>query len=667
MKPLKAVACLFVWMLAIVGSARASGSGNAAGAVVLVNSTSAGYTNFVRFIQPYLGNFGVPYTVLDISSNAVGTNIAGYALIIIGHAQLDTNHAFLDSASQSNISAAVFNGAGLVNFDNALSVSNTPSYQFVQEIFGFGYSAASIVTNVTFPATEPSSQLHYITSLHPTNDALVFYTNMSLPGLTPSSNDTSIVLCGNKPLVAIVKYGQGRAVQWASTDWMSVYVLGPVNGLDDVLWRGLVWAARKPFVMRGMKSFATMRVDDVNGPFTWVHTANQAGFKPFVALFYSNVVSADADDLRGLVTNGNATASIHSFDCCSHFFYFDHANGVPYSDSVMSNNFALGTAWHTAHGIPISKMMIAHYSEIGPNAFAGLKAWGVEYVLIEVQPGTREYYSPYPPWLMLGPYRLYETPLPGQSLNPMVYADFLPVPGHPEFDGQFFDPYTEIRNAAPSTIQEGGDWAPTTDVAGTVDRGYKQIKRGLDSLTLGNVFTHESYIYPIPNATWLAIVQGVSNNLASYNPSYVTMDYANQYLRATRTSTLATADYDPLTGRISATFTGKTDLPINVYAYTGADSAITNTYGVVPVFTGTTNVTISSLPVPAQLLTPMTQNGSNVFTLAGQYGRSYSIESATPDLLSWTSNLTVTLSNGLGVVNMPWNASNQFYRARLLP
>ena len=80
-------------------------------------------------------------------------------------------------------------------------------------------------------------------------------------------------------------------------------------------------------------------------------------------------------------------------------------------------------------------------------------------MLIEVQPGTREYYSPYPAWIPLGPYRLFDTQLQGQSLNPMVYADFLPIPGHPEFDGVFFDPYTEIRNVTPSpayTTLDGG-------------------------------------------------------------------------------------------------------------------------------------------------------------------------------------------------------------------
>ena len=124
--------------------------------------------------------------------------------------------------------------------------------------------------------------------------------------------------------MAVAKYGQGRAVQWGSYDWMVSTVLGPVDGLDDVVWRGVVWAARKPFVMRGLPNFLVLRMDDASGPFWWVHMANEMGFKPWIGLFLSNVAETNTADLRSLVTNGQATASVHSLDCCSTFFYFNH-------------------------------------------------------------------------------------------------------------------------------------------------------------------------------------------------------------------------------------------------------------------------------------------------------------------------------------------------------
>src|SRR5689334_12307027 len=78
-------------------------------AIVLVNSSSPQYLDFQHFVQPYLDNFGVPYSVLDIASNSLGTNIGSYALIIVGHKQLDTNQVFLDQTAQQNICLAVTN------------------------------------------------------------------------------------------------------------------------------------------------------------------------------------------------------------------------------------------------------------------------------------------------------------------------------------------------------------------------------------------------------------------------------------------------------------------------------------------------------------------------------------------------------------------------------
>ena len=88
-----------------------------ADAVVLVNSSSARHSDFQHYIQPYLDNFGVPYTVLDISTNGIGTNVAQHALVVIGHAELDTNGVFLDVAAQASLLLAVSNGTGLVSFD----------------------------------------------------------------------------------------------------------------------------------------------------------------------------------------------------------------------------------------------------------------------------------------------------------------------------------------------------------------------------------------------------------------------------------------------------------------------------------------------------------------------------------------------------------------------
>ncbi len=610
-----------------------------ADAVVLVNSQSARYLDFQHFIQPYLDNFGFPYTVQDIATNIPSQSISNYAVIIIGHSQLDTNLAYLSETVQTNLSLAVANGTGLVNFDNDLDSGSGPRYQFVQDIFGFSYGSGASGSGVSLPPTEPSSQMHYITALHPTNDVVPFRpsSSLTLPGITVPATATALASVGGQPLVVVSKYGQGRAVQWGSYGWMVSTVLGPVDGLDDVLWRGVVWAARKPFVMRGLPNFVTMRIDDAYGPFGWVHAANAAGFKPFVALFISNVVETSAADLRTLISDGQATAGIHSFDTANTFFYFNHQAGQAWPDNVQSNNFYIGTQWLTNHGITLSKICATHYSEIGVNAFAGLKAWGVEYVPIEVVPGTVEYATPGAPWVVNGPYRLYEVPQPGQVNWPTYYADWLTVPGHPEFDGQFFNIYSEVRDLASC-----GEWCPDNNVAGSISRATQMAKRALDSMVMATIFSHEGSISPISTANWQAILQGITNSLASHDPTYVTLDYASQYVRATRTSRLVSSAFDPGSGQVTATFSGKTDLDTGVYVFVGADNAITSTFGNVPAFPmSLTNQSVEAGPLRI-INAPASRTNDAVTTAVFTVGAA----GTWPLGYRWYRNETNVLTNG---------------------
>jgi hypothetical protein len=418
-----------------------------------------------------------------------------------------------------------------------------------------------------------------------------------------------------------------------------------------------------------------MRVDDAEGPFGWVHDAIAAGFKPFITFFLSSISEASAADLRGMVTNGNATASIHSISA-STMFYFDHQNLTPYSDSVQSNNFYIGTQWHTSHGIPISKVCATHYSEIGPNAFAGLKAWGMEYVPIEIVPGTIEYASPGAPWLVGGPYRLYESPKSGQVNWPTYYADWLAVPGHPEMNGQFFNIYSEVRD-----VSSCAEWCPDNDVTGSISRATKMARRTLDSMVMTTIFSHEWYIHPttccgsttISASNWRAILSGITNNLASYNPSYVTLDYASQYVRATRTSRLLASGFDPASGQVTASFSGKTDLNTFVHVFAGQDSSITDSLRPVPVFSGSITTIVANVssmlaetPLPvARLVATSAQGGQISFQLEGQTAGTYIIE-ASSDLESWRELARVTFAGQPIAFNQPTTGIRRFYRAKLL-
>jgi hypothetical protein len=545
-------------------------------ALVLVNSSSSNYADFQRFVQPYLDHLGVPYSVHDIASVPLSSEIGDHALIIVGHRLLDPTGNTLDSAEQSAITLAVQQGTGLVNFDNRLTLTGTtPRYSFIQTIFNFTYGNATSGRSVAFP----SGTAHFITENH-AGGSSIYTEYMNLAGILGSGTSTVVATTGTQPFLATATFGNGRAVQWGTYNWMSHPIKGPMSDLDDLVWRSFVWASRKPFAMRSIPPFLTMRIDDASGPFGWTHIANEFGFRPWLGLFYPMVSAQSAADLSSLTTSGLATASVHA-KASSSYFYRNYGVG-DFSAAVVAQNFADATAWHVSHNIPISKYVVGHNYELGTNVFQGLKDWGVEFIGTCINVGVNQSGAA---WLMKGPFRLYES---GNlsTRKPLFYSDFLDIPYHPEFSGQFFDVITEIRDDA------GYEWSvDLNDVAGTVGRGTRQTRRALNAKALAVLFSHEWLFNPgwneTSSANWRAILLGVTQNLTNHQPRYVTMDYAAQYLRALKTSTLTSVTYDPSLGSASAAIGGRSDLPTVFSVY------LTDSRSVeidVPAFTDPINV-----------------------------------------------------------------------------
>ncbi|MBK8150618.1 MAG: DUF2341 domain-containing protein [Acidobacteria bacterium] len=600
------------------------------GAIVLVNSNSPAYPDFQHFVQPYLDNFGVPYTVLDVATTAVETDVTDYALIIIGHRQIDAGNTCsgapcLNSTEQTNIINAVNSGAGLINFDNDLSADgSTARYQFIQDIFNFGYAAPASGSGVLFTTAAGS---HYITERHQSGES-IGTGSMSLADVTLPGDATTLATTGGAPFLAVRNSGPGRAVQWGTYDWMSVSVKGPVYGLDDLVWRSMAWAARKPFIMQGLPPFLTMRVDDESGPFDWIHVANEVGIKPWAGVFLSNIDESEAADLSSLVNAGHATTSIHAFN--GSWFYWNQ------TDTQIAANFVTGTQWHQRHNIPISKYVLPHYYQFGSNSFAGMADWGVQCVGTQMDP-DQGYGAP---WIMSGPYRKYET---GGSSGgtPQYSADYMTIPGHPEFNGRFFNLVTEIRDDL------GYEWYPNNDVPGTIGHGTLQTKRALDSMVLATLFTHDQSVSGITMENWRSILQGITANIAPYHPINVTMDEACQYIKSKHDSTIVGSSYDAATRRVTVNYSGVTQVPTKYYLFMDDHGAIRDMWVDVPQFSGTTQVLFT---LPGELdhivVTPATPS---VVTGATQQFAAQGFDASNNPI----QNLTVSWSigNGGGTIN----------------
>ncbi len=552
-------------------------------AVVLVNSASQYFSDFQHYIGPYLDNFGIPYTVLDIANNSIHQDIADRALIIIGHNGLDKSGMYLDEVEQSYITNAVFNGTGLVSFDNLLvNTGYVPRYQYVQDILGLTYYPNISANTIGFVGG--SQEGSYISEGHDAGEIINLKANMTSLGMTPPQDAQVIATTGGNPFIVVRGYGQGKAVQWGSYAFTDAGVQGYVYKLDDLVWRSLVWAARKPFALQGMPPFVTFRVDDCTGPFWWAEDAVAQGFKPWIGFYLDDMDDTDTTQLATLVNSGNATAAIHAFDYGT-CFYYNHSAQSDYTDGEIAAHFAEGTQWHQQHNIPISKFVVPHQYEFGTNVFSGLASWGVEFVGTPLPPGNSE--TPFS-CLQMGPYRKYDSGNCEYS-DPFYYADYLSIPGHPEYEGRFFNVLTEIRDNA------GYEWYPDNDVSGSIERGVSQLKRAFDSMALPTLFTHEvGSIQSISRSNWNSILSGIVDGVASYHPIYTTMDSAARYVRALADSNISQIDFDPSTDTLTTTLDGETDVPTQFYLFTeqpAADGSVIVKHSInVPVFSGSTQI-----------------------------------------------------------------------------
>lgn len=567
------------------------------GALVLLNSASGSVRDAKHYVLPYLEHLGVPYTSLDLLHEPLCHNIAEYALVIIAHAQFDPGNSRLSTTDRIALKCAVAEGTGLVSFD--------PHFPTPSEVADDQRSAN--LDGATSDAIVFTSQ-HSITALHD-GQPIPLVQPLTVPAMAAPECAT-LLQVGGSPLLSVHTLGVGRVVRWASVAWARTDVLGPLGGLDDVFWRSLAWAARKPFVMRGMPPIVGMRVDDVAGtghvweqpPLWWVHVCNRFGLKPWLGLFLYNLTPEAIADIHALVAEGKATVFPHAFgrpargakfdyiatyaadalalrsSTYDEFIYFDHEHGRPWTDDEAARGLAAVDNWHARYDIPISKYAVPHWYEMGQNVAAHMcDRWGIEFVC-KIQdadaPLTAEH-----SWLPLAPFRLHEPPgachfdVSRRSSRPVYYADFVNFGGR-----RFFNCVTEIRDDA------GYEWAPDANVAQTVSRGVRQLRRALDSMALPVLFTHETdYIYKISPAVWEAEIAQITAALHHYQPIYLTMDDAVHHVRALRTSRLVSAQFDVEQRELIVAFCGYADVPTQFHLFADSTDGVLDNNGLTAV------------------------------------------------------------------------------------
>jgi hypothetical protein len=389
-------------------------------------------------------------------------------------------------------------------------------------------------------------------------------TLLSLWTVTQSSNlvgGTDLATLGTQgstvPILQVSNYGKGKVVKWSGYDWVFDNVLGPVYGMDDLIWKGMVWAARKPFIIQGLPPMVTMRVDDVNSNgggisnnFDWLKIANEYGFIPWCGTFNNDIPVGNITLLKNLLDTDKATASPHSFTT-NNYIYYNHNNLSLFDAAV---NVRAARDLYINNGLKISNFVVPHVYELSSASLPELKAMGVEFLGIHMLPDQLYYSDTNTPWINCAPYRQNRNGVVFTT-SPVYYAGDITLNGI-----RFFNCITEIRD-------DGGyEWYPDNNISTTSAMGIRHLRRALNSMVLSTLFTHEYFLANITADNWRTILGQVTLAISGYNPEYTSMDYAVKYIRAK--SNIRITNVLENSSSLEISYTGSNDMDTKCYLFT---------------------------------------------------------------------------------------------------
>jgi hypothetical protein len=555
-------------------------------AVVLVNTQNAtGYSTnptnpgeFQRFTERYLEHLQVPYDLVDVATQSPPL-LADRQLIISAHRGLN-----LSSAWRSAIASAVSGGVGFVNLDSDTSVG---FQSHIQSIFGATGSASGTPgLAIAVPAAVQigGSSRHFIADLQqhfagdPPGDIVYDFhvdaggvlrtvTSTVLTGAT----GTVIARIGADPLIVTSTYGAGRAVHFGTLDYLRADRFGFLMGVDDLFWRSLIWAARKPFVVRGYPRLWSVQMDDTLPGWgqrvrdmydpTWTGSVAADGtggpWRVTGYVFTNNLPpgSAERASVINDINTGDLQISPHARGESQGNIYWEDLSGAPLTASTWVSTVQDMDLWLLGNGgadeIPfMSRSMVPHYWNL--SNITGSELWyglGFRYITEIQRAGAYFFTKTAQDRLPLRPFRIYEMPpAPSPDENyPFYFADDYVVNSHSGQPAQtFFGFTTQVINLGRYDRQDVAWPNATRPVSEAIDHFQYYTWRLWSSMAPTQIYTHDggggggNYVLSTPTER-RQVIQTVSSWLNERGAEHVFMEDFGAYMRARTRSALTDA------------------------------------------------------------------------------------------------------------------------------
>jgi hypothetical protein len=567
--------------------------------LVIGDSTQAEFAHLPEVIFAAFDHFGMPYRLHDLAQGRLtGLDSSAFAGIVVAQEHLGSS---LTPTERGVLLQAVETGLGLVNFDHDVEAYGG-ELQAALGLRGAGHDDSPAADGVETIVV--SDDDHFISSTQDTGAA--HRLRMPVPAsLTRVHRSDMRVLAESDqeaPVLLAGRVGRGKVVQWLASPrlWLRQY-LGHAHGLDDLFWKGIVWAARKPFVMKAMPPFVRLRFDDCNGlwrnaeDFRFVDVLNEAGHRPSLCICMRAVAADGARKLHELHARGLVEIAPHTLKPGTGIFYGDERgeNSAEELRRIMQEVEEHLRRWE----ITPSKILSDHDHEYSSRVLPLLKERGICFKMNVTLPDER--------WTEI--HRDWR-PAPYGSMS---YAlDYLPdtrdlfvVFNHyPAFDyaraylpdGRFvynraggFGQYTwDFLNGL--TTYRG--LRPENDIKAAAERLATHTRLGLDSLFFGGSISHSHFTQGLSEREWTALLEHYEARTQRYTKLNAGYDFVADYARAKVDTHLARVERDEDAQIVRCTVVGETRIDLRLSVFRDVDSTVEHGFETVPAFRGQTDM-----------------------------------------------------------------------------
>jgi hypothetical protein len=330
--------------------------------------------------------------------------------------------------------------------------------------------------------------------------------------------------------------------------------------LDDLFWRSIVWAARKPLAANITPPFVCLSIDDCDGrtDFQYVQIGHRHGFIPLPSVNIRVVPERLFPKIRKLVQSRAALFNTHALNYYELLCY-DFGKGECTTEQL-DERFALHDAFWDRLGVRPSETFRGHWGEYGVRSLSYLKERGMHFLNPVLVPGLLKMdqagsggYWPY-------------------GLKNRMYDR---LPDDPEMFGVSSFPPRHAEDFLTGTTTYLAE-SPTNDVEKAARSAAKIVSQGLRSGFFGELVTHEQKFDAVPMDVWDQMLARVGQLMAGQEKVFADHDEISHYMRSKYSTSIVQADAKG--GSVRVQLTGHASSPLRLSMFSNEDDGVRREY-----------------------------------------------------------------------------------------